>query len=408
MLVMSAWLAASSPVSENAAWITAIAGVTVALITGIATWGVPAWKVRREARLDTGRALRHTRDPLLRAAFDLQSRLYNIVAKDFLERYLRNGSPDERQYAVMSTLWVIGQYMGWVEILRREVQYLDLGSRAVNRRLQLRLSDIATAFATDADRQENAFMLFRADQRALGEFMVTSRDTASGEKRPDCLGYSEFVARLHAAASHAARQAPALPRPPIVGWVERCEEDLRRAAGAPENAIRLAKVQRRLIDLVDLLDPDRVRYPEVNFRGRLPLTSSTGVRPKSRIARFLWRVEPWPTLEQWAATERFQVDLESPSGRSYRGPRGPTFSSPQVVVRYEDGWVTLDGAMLRGSKLSPISGALRDTRGRAAVNELLAAFDRPTITDGSTLPSRAWKSARRIVRRLGNGEDERP
>jgi hypothetical protein len=39
------------------------------------------------------------REPLLRAAFDLQSRLYNIVKQHFLGSYLNRGSAAEQEYA---------------------------------------------------------------------------------------------------------------------------------------------------------------------------------------------------------------------------------------------------------------------------------------------------------------------
>jgi hypothetical protein len=66
------------------------------------------------------------RDPLLGAAFDLQSRLYNIVAKDFLVRYCGEQDQTSRTYAVENTLYVLAEY-GWVEIVRREIRFLDLG-----------------------------------------------------------------------------------------------------------------------------------------------------------------------------------------------------------------------------------------------------------------------------------------
>jgi hypothetical protein len=37
------------------------------------------------------------RDPLLRAAFDLQSRLYNIVELDFLAKHCTDEDPDARE-----------------------------------------------------------------------------------------------------------------------------------------------------------------------------------------------------------------------------------------------------------------------------------------------------------------------
>jgi AAA ATPase-like protein len=59
------------------------------------------------------------REPLLRAAFHLQSRVYNIVEQAFLLRYLQRGSPAEQEYACRNTMFVLAEYLGWVEMLRR-------------------------------------------------------------------------------------------------------------------------------------------------------------------------------------------------------------------------------------------------------------------------------------------------
>lgn len=48
------------------------------------------------------------RDPLLNAAFDLQSRIYNLIVGD-LWIYIRSEDEEERSYVVTSTLFVIAQ-----------------------------------------------------------------------------------------------------------------------------------------------------------------------------------------------------------------------------------------------------------------------------------------------------------
>ena len=62
--------------------------------------------------------------------------------------------------------------------------------------LQQRLAEISSALASDQTRFGKAFITFRSDQRAIGEFMVIERQTESDSKRADCFGYSEFVAAL--------------------------------------------------------------------------------------------------------------------------------------------------------------------------------------------------------------------
>jgi hypothetical protein len=377
----------------------ALATVLGALIAGFAAWYVPAWRLNRETRSETARALRYTRDPLLRAAFDLQSRFYNIVARDFLGEYLRDGSQDDKQYAVMSTLWILGQYLGWVEILRREVQYLDLGSQAANRTLQLRLSDISAALASDSRREHHLFVIFRADQRAIGEFMVTSRETETGGRRPDCLGYSEFLVRFQETKAESNGE----DGPPLLAWASRYEEDLAAASASAPDALRLVRVQRRLIDLVDLLDPDRVRYPEVNFRGKLPLSGDSAETPR-HVAWFLWRhADPWPLVENWARASGFRGSTDGDDGRTYVGKRGLTGWRPQVHIDYHDGWLSVDACVARRNVRRPVDGSLTAGRGRAAVNRLLQAFDRPTIRGGSTLPARGARRLAAIGQRLRRG-----
>jgi hypothetical protein len=67
------------------------------------------------------------RDPLLYSAFDLQSRLFNIINLNFFNRWYVRGTAAEKEYAVENTLYVIAEYLGWVEIFRRDIQFLDLG-----------------------------------------------------------------------------------------------------------------------------------------------------------------------------------------------------------------------------------------------------------------------------------------
>jgi hypothetical protein len=90
------------------------------------------------------------RDPLLHASFDLQMRIFNIVDQDFLGTYLLHGSDDECVYAEQSTVFVFAQYMGWVEIVRRSVQFLDLGDRSDNRELVNFFSRAAGILSSDS------------------------------------------------------------------------------------------------------------------------------------------------------------------------------------------------------------------------------------------------------------------
>jgi hypothetical protein len=185
------------------------------------------------------------RDPLLGAAFDLQSRLYNIVAKTFLVRYLREADAGSRTYAVENTLYVLAEYLGWVEIIRREIQFLDLGEEVANRRWVAALERVRDTLARDDI--DPVLRLFRGEQRAIGELMTVAATGAEVERRHECVGYAGFV-------SH--REQPEFAR-----WFGKLQADLELLARQPGRIERVVLLQERLVDVLDVLDPECNRFP---------------------------------------------------------------------------------------------------------------------------------------------------
>jgi hypothetical protein len=382
------------------------ATVLSAVVAGFSAWYVQAWRFRKEADDRALQVLRRFRDPLLRAAFDLQSRLYNIGARGFLNRYWAHGDSEEREYARMSTLWLFGQYLGWVEILRRQVQYLDLGSRSANQALQGRLNRVSGLMASDAHGRNDKFIIFRSDQRAIGEFMVIDRPNQA-EQGPDCLGYSEFSGKLGELEAQAKTGSLPAPSVVVVGWAERFTRDFaghEEPEGDSEILARVASVQRGLVDLVDLLDQDRVRYPHLNLRGRLPeRDASTKVDPLE-VAYFIWPWgDPWVHVEEWAGRRSMKGGQPTGPGRRFLSRRGPSGKRLEVTVSVEEGWVTVKAGTLARHRRSRIDGSLRCRRNRSIVNDLLSLFDRPLLRGQDTLPDQTLARALRRWRRLGSG-----
>ncbi len=374
---------------DAAAWAPVVAALLTAGAGFLSAWWLAASKYRKERADKATQVLNHNRDPLLRAVFDLQSRIYNIAARRFLVRYWKEGDEEERAYARDSTLWLFGQYLGWTEILRREVQYLDLGSRATNREVQRRLSDVSAAMASDSHGRDGTFIVFRSDQRAIGEFMVTQRETQDG-KRPDCLGYSEFVealARLGGLAAGGQRGATVSP---VLSWSERFAADMDSAAGGSEAwQERLVRVQRRLINLLDLLDPECLRYPNPDLRGKLPWPGTERKPPRKRVAHFVWPWDdPWSGVEDWAGKHGLSCTSTSTTERSYRGSRGPLGGHPEFHLAFEGDWFTIRAWTDTGRGQRRVDGSLRSGRTRLALDELLERYDRPLV-NGATRPFRA-------------------
>ncbi|MDD9380517.1 hypothetical protein M8Z33_28465 [Streptomyces sp. ZAF1911] len=181
------------------------------------------------------------RDPLLWAAFDFQSRLFNIAGQGFLRVHFVQ--PHERLYAVRSTLHVLAEYLGWVEILRRRIYFLDLGNQEANRRVVALFTRIGNVLNDDAY-PDTHFQLFRSEQRAIGELVITEDEEADR-----CIGYAEFCARLESDPEFAA-------------WFSRLSDSVVTLASLPGRHPRLVDLQVALMDLIDHLDPQRDRFPQ--------------------------------------------------------------------------------------------------------------------------------------------------
>lgn len=186
------------------------------------------------------------RDPLLRSAYDLQSRIYNI----YRPGGFRGGRDPE--YFRLNTLFLFAEFLAWLEIIRHEIQFLDLGAVQETKVLSSMLLRVQDQIASTSGTHDNLY-LYRGQQRAIGELMMvrTAGQTGAGP-RYECMGYSAFVA--------------AQGTPSFANWFTRLGEAISQIPQSrPE---RLVWVQRALIDLIDLLDPGHDRF-ELN-RQRLP------------------------------------------------------------------------------------------------------------------------------------------
>lgn len=218
----------------------ALISAAVALVSAItsvyAQFGLEKYKARKQAEA----TLVKYREPLIYAAHELQSRFYNIDQQRFLKKFYLSNNDSEREYALESTLYVIAQYFGWTEILRREIQFLNLGDVEKTRKLAKQQENIGVLFHSDKDELGKALRLFRGEQRAIGECMITIQgDNVS------CRGYASFV----------ADRSENLRR-----WFVRLEEDIDVTARTSTSPDRLVKLQHALVELIDLLDPDHMRF----------------------------------------------------------------------------------------------------------------------------------------------------
>jgi hypothetical protein len=195
---------------------------------------------RLEDKLQAERTARKFREPLAHAAYDLQSRIFNIVEIGFLNLYLDKGSERTRFYAVKNTLFLVAQYFAWTELVRHEIQFIDLGEDEETRRLA-RLRD-STYAIWQSNEYHPLFRIFAGEQRAIGERLIRE-----GPRGPECMGYASFLDFYH---EH--------PDPLLAAL----EEEIRSLSGSLEQVRpRLVKLQHSLIDLLAFLDPGEIRFP---------------------------------------------------------------------------------------------------------------------------------------------------
>lgn len=223
---------------------TNIVTALIALAGGILGGGISIYGQSRLAKLTARReadaVLARYREPLVGAAYELQGRLYNIIKLGFLGKYYVDGDEAQKSYAVENTLYVVAQYFGWSEILRREIQFLSFADSERTRMVAERQRFIVELFQSDDDELGRPFLVWRGEQRAIGELMI-SRD---GDQT-QCLGYASFAERQD---------------PQFRSWLDRLETEIDELAMG--HTPRLVELQHALVDLVRELDPKGLRYPD--------------------------------------------------------------------------------------------------------------------------------------------------
>ena len=212
-----------------AAWIGFAGGVFAALVSGFVV--LRRYRLERKQRAEE--VLARYREPLAAAAFDLQSRLYNILELEFFEKF---GDGERAEEALRTTLFRFAQYFGWTEILRRDIQFLSFPTAADTRRVAELQEAVAQCFRDDGYGPE--LMIWSDEQRAIGELMIVEE-----HGKVLSMGYAAFRERCEDT---------------FAPWRIRMRDELQ----AESARARLRDIQRNLCDLVETLDSRRVRYTQ--------------------------------------------------------------------------------------------------------------------------------------------------
>jgi hypothetical protein len=199
------------------------------------------------------RVLAMYRDPMLRAADDFQSRLFNIIspAQDgkTCKPYSEGGEAYMRaygghEYFVESTLFEAAQYFAWSEILKQRIRLLNY------RDLSTRLDVVEERIAATRSK----FQVFRLHQREIGERMIVNDDTRDETRVLTC---KEFLDQIREQ-----------PQSPLARSLKPLQSAIDRIPRDPETRAELTFIQHALIDLIKLIDDRRNPWirPELSLK----------------------------------------------------------------------------------------------------------------------------------------------
>jgi hypothetical protein len=182
------------------------------------------------------------------------------------------------KYKLISTIYRLCALLGWLELYRQEVTYLDSGKSRINRKLDLCIanirSDLADGFLNDSEDWQSwaDVYIFREEQRAIGELMIqTSNDTKC------VLGYGAFCQLLLDSKNDPKKQ-----------WLDVAANfivDL--DTGTTEKNFRYVRwllLITHIIDLIEVLDERRVTEKLLAVRRQCQQQLETCAIKKLQIA----------------------------------------------------------------------------------------------------------------------------
>jgi hypothetical protein len=189
-------------------------------------------------RAEAAAQLDLSREPLLSAARDLRDRMGNIRKNSFLY-YARGSALSHRQeMAKRGTAFRLARYWAVLEDLYGTTDLLAFERNEDTRPVTNLVKEIGQTFAKDSHGMGGQrLMMWREEQRAIGELMITTNITGDAHRY---INYATFVQRYDE-----------LFAPWFSGFLEDLAED------NSEQSPRLERIHRLLIELVAALEEGR-------------------------------------------------------------------------------------------------------------------------------------------------------
>jgi hypothetical protein len=174
--------------------IAALVAGAVSLLVTFGTIRLESLKEKRHRQAAARDKLDTYRAPMLAAVDDLGRRINNIRHDKFLD-YV--SVEDRSEEAVLSTLFRFAQYLVWTEIVHGYADRLRFESNESTKEVADSIGNIAWILSADrfdrtdeADFRTSQLMLWREEQRAIGELMRSTDGTP--------LGFNSFTEKYDA------------------------------------------------------------------------------------------------------------------------------------------------------------------------------------------------------------------
>ena len=217
------------------------------------------------------------RDPLLLAANELASRAVEIIYR-YTTAYLTESvlasrptrqvensfdDPYFQRYKLISTAYRLSAFLGWLELYRQEITFLNSGNSEHAKALELVIdhirSDLADGQLNKAEdwHEWKDNLVFREELRAIGESMIETRGTARA-----VMGYGSYCEHFESQSPNAVQRWS----PVVMHFFLELQSE-----GKDFRNIRLKRMIIHLIDLLQLLDGSSIKPHLLEAQGKLSL-----------------------------------------------------------------------------------------------------------------------------------------
>ncbi|MDW1630952.1 hypothetical protein R7O13_23210 [Vibrio sp. Y176] len=183
--------------------------------------------------------------PLLHAAYELQSRIYNLVSNRVIDLYFVKeiGDGSEKNYLINNTVFVIAQYFAWIEIIKREIQFIEMDAPSKTKEFSKINDKMIGLWHGDRGQFDDPLMIWSGEQRGIGELMMEQ-----SRGKYVCIGYAKFLKILDNEDELLINQL----KSKVECYINENEYERNR----------LIPVQNTLIDLLEFLDKEYKRFPK--------------------------------------------------------------------------------------------------------------------------------------------------